>query len=172
MKKLLFIIFFALTVFIGNAQDHLKFNGIAITGNIEDLTEDLVTTKLKKDNINGNIAMLYGMYGGYATDVIAIFGIPKQLIPFHITVTYPARNHFNELNKQYQDLKQFLIKEYGEPTSTKEDTEFEYNSTFDLKDLGIVELKMMINQMDNHCNSIEFSDKINTEKSEKAMFGE
>lgn len=172
MKKLLFALVAALTIFIGNAQEHLKFNGIAINGNIEDITEDLVATKLKKDNINGNIAMLYGMYGGYPTDVIAIFSIPKQLIPFHITVSYPARNHFDELNKQYQDLKQFLIKEYGEPTSVKEDTEFEYNSTFELNELGSIELKMGINQMDNHFNSIDFSDKANTEKSEKAMFGE
>ena len=116
--------------------------------------------------------MLYGMYGGYATDVIAIFSIPKQLIPFHISVSYPARNHFDELNKQYQDLKGFLIKEYGEPTTVNEQTEFEYNVAFDIKDLGLIELKMGINQMDNHFNSIEFSDKINTEKSEKAMFGE
>ena len=172
MKRLLSIIFFELFVLIGNAQDHLKINGIAINGNIEDITEDLVATKLKKDNINGNIAMLYGMYGGYATDVIAIFSIPKQLIPFHITVSYPARNHFEELNKQYQDLKQFLTKEYGEPTTVSEDSEFEYNATFDLKELGTVELKMGINQLEHHFNSIDFSDKINTEKSEKAMFGE
>ena len=173
MSRFFITLFTALSILLCNAQEkHLEFNGVAINGTLEGITEDIKASGLKFDCYQGNISMFYGKYLGYETDVIAVFSIPKHLIPFHINVKFKGCDDRDELESQYYNLKESLSALYGRPVETVHKTVFEYSCKFEVPETGIVELKMDINQQDLHCNIIDFTDKQNNIKSEKAMFGD
>ena len=106
MKRILTIAvltFSFMLVLVQNSNNHLTFEGIPITGTLENFAQKLE-----------------GEFAGYSECEIYIYKVPNQNIVHKVVVFFPEESSWEDLEKEYNQCKGMLTNQYGKPISCSE----------------------------------------------------
>lgn len=121
MKKLLVVLFVIVSTFSTNAQEvqeHLKFKGIEITGNIDNFANSLVkqgyTTKSLGDK---NSRVLSGKFANKDCNII-LLGTPNTNTIWKVVVLFDQEySSWYSLKSDYKNIKSSFVSKYGNPSN-------------------------------------------------------
>ena len=199
MKKLVLLFMTFFISFIGYGQtEHLTFQGIQINGSWAEFGSQLVEKtnfKIASANLNNQMKKESGINGClYTCNTFA--GITNNWFLITNACTTEKNNYtmsavliytdpfysWNNLYKQYLNLKNLYIKKYGDPSITKEyfsdplikeaGCEFMdiengdglFINIWYIQDLGNIQIKIEAENALSGRITITYSDKINSEK--------
>lgn len=115
--KVLFVLLFSLVVNFCNAQSHLKFMGIPITGTINTFQTKLQAKGFKHDKVTSSqyavgIRAFKGKFAGEDADLVVRYD-EKSYNVFRVMVCMSSYEE-NVAARIYNELEPLLIKKYGE----------------------------------------------------------
>lgn len=117
MKKALLVALMALAAVVCNAQDHLRFKGIPITGTQSAFVQQLQSKGfVYKGMQNGNI-YLEGEFAKQQGVTVVVSRLANQDLVDMVIAVMPMRNNWSTIYSEYVSFKNFLIEKYGMPTS-------------------------------------------------------
>ena len=110
----------AVTVWGQSASEHLRFKGVPIAGTPESFArrlkqEGLTVTQTDRDGV-----LLTGSFAGYRDCSITVSSSKNRNTVSSVSVAFPSRNSWRELEGDYSNLKSMLTTKYGEPHETTE----------------------------------------------------
>ena len=119
MKRILTIVAFIFSFMFVMAQtpnNHLTFEGIPITGTLENFAQKMEAKGFRKINSDKNFIGFEGDFAGYSGCKIAVSKIPNRKIVDRVDVFFPTENSWARLEEQYNKFKDMLTNKYGEPS--------------------------------------------------------
>lgn len=117
MKKVLLVAFMALAAMVCNAQDHLRFKGIPITGSQNAFVQQLQSKGfVYKGMQNGNI-YLEGEFAKQQGVTVVVSRLANQDLVDMVIAVMPVKTNWSAIYSEYVSYKNFLIEKYGMPTS-------------------------------------------------------
>lgn len=119
MKKILSILTFLLLAWAAAAQDHLKFEGMALEGPYDTFTRIMRRNGFKFTGKDPREPFMRGKVFGEQADV-TILVTPRTYQVYMVMVSYPRRTGWQTLKNQYDSMKLKLYARYGEPVLTME----------------------------------------------------
>lgn len=125
MKRTLAFIVFALPALLAMADGHMTFKGIEIDGTAQEFAKNLTAKGFKTVGIENGNAMLTGTFTGQDVIVVA-YSTPNTKKVYRIGVIYQGGSQWSLIYNQYSNLKEMLIKKYGEPTDFVEEVTESY----------------------------------------------
>lgn len=111
-----FLIFISIQIF---SQEHLKFSGIFIDGNVEVFVRKLENKGYKFVDYINTVAVLEGKFTGKDANIF-VLSSPKTKTVWKVAVEFDESNSWNYLKFQYEDYKEAYTQKYGEPSSVHE----------------------------------------------------
>ena len=189
MKRLLTIVAFIFSFMFVMAQTpnkHFTFEGIPITGTLENFVQKLGAKGFRKIYSGESCVAFKGDFAGYSGCKILVFRIPNRNIVHEVGVFLPEESSWTRLEKEYNQFKDMLTIKYGEPALHSE-TFKEEASTFSdaakmisLKegncdyeaewkvDNGTIRVKIFLSDTDGGYIRLGYFDKINDALAQKA----
>lgn len=158
---------------------HLTFKGIEIDGSLRNFTSQMQQAGFKCLSIIDGSAVFSGDFAGYKDCEIRVSVFNNKDNVNVVKVIFPSLNSWNELENDYHELKQMLIKKYGNPSESSENFKEHvisddkiklmqlkmgncyYNSEF-VSDLGSITLSIEY-ENPNCFLSLTYRDKLNTD---------
>ena len=143
MKRIIYTLFFILTVFTASAQDngnteirHLEFMGEQICGTLNDFVNRMVKKGFTFSEITQDgTAILKGEYEGYKDCDIYVYSINRGKTVNNVAVSFPYQDTWPALSGDYYNLKKILTNRYGQPDISIE--VFENEVPYDLRMLYV-----------------------------------
>ena len=120
MKKILIIavlIFAFMFVMVQNSDNHFTFEGIPITGTLENFAQKLVAKGFKKIDSDKTYVELEGKFAGYSGCKIYVFKVPNRNIVYGVGVVFPKKSSWANLEEEYNKFKGMLTNKCGKPAS-------------------------------------------------------
>ncbi|WP_454894482.1 hypothetical protein [Alloprevotella tannerae] len=118
MKKYLLVFVaavMAITVWGQSASEHLRFKGVPITGTPEAFARNLRQKGLTVTQTDNDGVLLSGSFAGYKDCSITVSTSKDRNTVSSVSVAFPSRNTWTELERDYSNLKSMLTTKYGEP---------------------------------------------------------
>lgn len=120
MKKLFPLIIFALSILTQNvsAQNtsnnnlHLRFNGIPITGSLNNIQNKLTAKGFRFASKDGDAVEMVGKFANEKCRII-LYATPKTKTIYQIIVDYGKEDGWGLLKSHYLQLKKFLKEKYN-----------------------------------------------------------
>ena len=132
MKKILAVLASLLLAATLSAQDHLKFEGMALEGPYDTFTRIMRRNGFKFTGKDPREPFMRGKVFGEQADV-TILVTPRTYQVYMVMVSYPRRTGWQTLKNQYDSMKLKLYARYGEPVLTMEQfRERELNKAADI----------------------------------------
>ncbi|MFI3331633.1 MAG: hypothetical protein R3Y38_07490, partial [Rikenellaceae bacterium] len=103
------------------AQEHMEFKGIPISGHIDSFVAKLESSGFKKKtvNLNDNACVLTGQFVGKACEVFVICS-PKTKQVWKVAVFLPKSSGWHSIKGDYNSFKTQFTTKYGNPTNSFE----------------------------------------------------
>ena len=120
MKKILIIavlIFAFMFVMVQNSDNHFTFEGIPITGTLENFAQKLVAKGFKKIDSDKTCVVLEGEFAGYSGCNIYVVKVPNRNVVYKVIVFLPEKSSWANLEEEYNQFKGMLTNKYGKPAS-------------------------------------------------------
>ena len=118
MKKIITLLLLAVTM-SAFAEDHMKFMGIPINGQLTTFCQALEKKNFRLDKMYANSARYEGLFTGEVAYVI-VETTPKTHTVYDVLVAYQNNVKWGEMERLYFELKEQLTTKYGEPVDIKE----------------------------------------------------
>jgi len=96
-----------------DAQEHLKFKGIEINGNVNTFGKLLEKDGFKLISSKGNRLDYSGDFASYANCEIIILGSNKTSTIWKVVVFFPDKSTWSETKSLYKELKEQFSFKYG-----------------------------------------------------------
>lgn len=96
----------------GFSQDHFKFKGIPIDGNINDFSKELIKQGFTIKESKGNSIILKGEFVGKQCDIYVV-GTKKTFLTWKVYITFDKENSWSSLKSKYNELKDQFTAKYG-----------------------------------------------------------
>lgn len=185
MKKNVLIIISLLVSFSSFCQtaiNHMTFKGIPIDGNLTEFTAKMKQKGLTHAGTQDGVAFFEGEFAAFKNCIIGAVGSQKTSVVNKVFVIFPDCKTWSDLYGNYSELKDLMIKKYGEPSECVErfDAYFEPNDDNDRMmevksdnckyisvwetDKGDIELSISHIEYSECFVTLDYWDKINTEK--------
>ena len=110
----------AVTVWGQSASEHLRFKGVPIAGTPESFARRLKQKGLTVTQTARDGVLLTGSFAGYRDCSITVSSSKNRNTVSSVSVAFPSRNSWRELEGDYSNLKSMLTTKYGEPHETTE----------------------------------------------------
>lgn len=110
----------AVTVWGQSASEHLRFKGVPIAGTPESFARRLKQKGLTVTQTDRDGVLLTGSFAGYRDCSITVSSSKNRNTVSSVSVAFPSRNSWRELEGDYSNLKSMLTTKYGEPHETTE----------------------------------------------------
>lgn len=130
MKKFIFSLFIAFAVFFSalaqGESEHLTFKEVPIDGTLREYVAKMKQAGFTHIGTQDGMAILQGDFAGYkgCTIVVATLeGVDKVNT---IGVMFPAKDNWDSLERNYEQLKSMLTEKYGEPSDCEEEFQRNY----------------------------------------------
>ena len=130
MKKFIFSLFIAFAVFFSalaqGESEHMTFKGVPIDGTLREYVAKMKQIGFTHIGTQDGMAILQGDFAGYkgCTIVVATLeGVDKVNT---IGVMFPAKDNWDSLERNYEQLKSMLTEKYGEPSDCVEEFQRNY----------------------------------------------
>ena len=115
MRKILISLLLA-TITVCSAQtNHMKFMGIPMEGTLQSFTNQLKAKGYISISIQDGVSLLEGEFAGYKNCTIGAVADKSGLICM-VSVFFPVKDRWGELEKCYNNYKSMLSEKYGEPS--------------------------------------------------------
>lgn len=117
MRKCIFI--FCIIVFsIGaQAQDHLSVKGIPLGSSLSQFINQLKSKGFREVYSTGGDVVLTGDFAGRKDCLVTLWSTPKTQLVWMVIVSFPPRDSWEELKKEYDNWKKTYTEKYGVPES-------------------------------------------------------
>ncbi len=109
----------AVTVWGQSASEHLRFKGVPIAGTPESFARRLKQKGLTVTQTDRDGVLLTGSFAGYRDCSITVSSSKNRNTVSSVSVAFPSRNSWRELEGDYSNLKSMLTTKYGEPTKLR-----------------------------------------------------
>ncbi len=121
MKRILLAALAAMLLIPGaNAQKHLVFNKVEITGTTDEMTAALAKKGFKYEETNDGVPLVIGKFAGFSDVEVNI--IPDDAGQVcAIRAEIPPRLSWVKLENDYSGLKSMLTRQYGKPVEEVEE---------------------------------------------------
>ena len=121
MRNLLLTLFSICITFSGmsQAQEHLTFKGIPITGTMESFCQQLKSKGFTQIGGDSNITLFTGNFTGNPT-TISVYTTADEKNVFGIAVFSEPSGEWNTLTNTYDYYKDLYSRKYGKPKISKE----------------------------------------------------
>ena len=113
-RKLLLLSIFSFCLSLG-AQEHLRFKGIPIMGNVSEFALKLKNIGYTLLDSSDNMYFLTGSFAGFDNVTIAVVGTPKTNTAYKVAVFFEEKETFSSLETQYRSLLKSYSDKYGNP---------------------------------------------------------
>ena len=189
-KRILTLILLVITM-SAFAQEHMKFMGIPINGQLTTFCQQLEKKNFQLDKMYANGARYVGLFTGEPAYVI-VETTPKTHTVCDVLVAYKDNNKWEDMDNLYDILFERLVDKYGEAKDAKEvgvvpkndpfydvekklaDAELIRRAKFETEvgsiDLGIDNLRLFDYSTGTPYVYLIYIDKANTTKSEQEAF--
>ena len=118
MRKIITIFLLAIAV-MASAEEHLKFKGIPIDGELVQFCRELEKQDFRLAQLYTNAAIYEGLFTNRLA-YITVETTPRTNIVNTVVVCYQNLSKWKEMETSYFELKEKLIKKYGEPAKVEE----------------------------------------------------
>lgn len=118
MKKIFFLLFFAILSFVSLAQadsEHMTFKGVPIDGTLSEYIQKMKQKGFTHVGTEDGIAMLTGDFAAYKDCLIGVATLKQKDLISKITVVFSPCETWFALASNYFSLKEMLTKKYGKP---------------------------------------------------------
>lgn len=184
MKKIFFLLFFAILSFVSLAQadsEHMTFKGVPIDGTLSEYIQKMKQKGFTHVGTEDGIAMLTGDFAAYKDCIIGVATLKQKDLVSKITVVFSPCETWSALASNYFSLKEMLTKKYGKPLECvkkfqtdlqpKDDNTKMYEVQFDRckyyttwqREKGSIELSISHAGITNCFVKLAYFDKINGE---------
>ena len=109
-----------------DAADHLTFKGVPIDGTLDDYVANMKEVGFTLVSVENGLAMFSGDFAGYKECIIGVVTLDGKDLVSKVTVVFPKRDTWSDLESNYSNLKELLTVKYGEPERFEE----KFNSTY------------------------------------------
>ncbi len=190
MKKIITLLLLAVTM-SAFAEDHLKFMGIPINGQLSTFCQALEKKNFRLEKAYTNSARYEGLFTGKLAYVI-VETTPKTYTVCDVLVAYQDNDKWEDMENLYFELKEQLTAKYGEPKEWHQlgdapknasyrdikqklaDAELTRRAKFETEtgtiDLGIDNLRLFEYSSGSPYTYIIYIDKANTTKSDQEAY--
>ena len=147
MKRIITIavlIFSFMFVMAQTPNKYLTFEGIPITGTLENFAQKLVAKGFKKIDSDKTYVELEGKFAGYSGCKIYVFKVPNRNIVYGVGVVFPKKSSWANLEKEYYKFKGMLTNKYGKPAS--------HSETFKERKSTVNDAAKMLSLKEGNCN--------------------
>lgn len=96
-----------------NSQEHLKFKGIPINGNVNAFSKELAKQGFTISNTKGSMVTLIGEFVGKRCE-ITVVGTKKTFLTWKLYIEFNKLNSWSALKSDYKELKEQFTKKYGD----------------------------------------------------------
>ena len=110
----------AISVWGQSSSEHLRFKGVPIAGTPESFARRLKQKGLTVTQTDRDGVLLTGSFAGYRDCSITVSSSKNRNTVSSVSVAFPSRNSWRELEGDYSNLKSMLTTKYGEPHETTE----------------------------------------------------
>ena len=110
----------AISVWGQSSSEHLRFKGVPITGTPEAFARNLRQKGLTVTQTDNDGVLLSGSFAGYKDCSITVSTSKDRKTVSSVSVAFPIRNTWTELERDYNNLKSMLTTKYGKPHETTE----------------------------------------------------
>ena len=97
---------------------HLPFLGIPIAGNYNSYADTLKSLGFEETLREGNFIFLKGPYQDKTVEII-VFGTPRNRLVYRVSLNFPDRTTWADVEAEYNRLKDSLTAIYGPPDSSE-----------------------------------------------------
>ncbi len=118
MKKIITLLLLAVTM-SAFAEDHLKFMGIPINGQLTTFCQQLEKKNFKLAKMYSNAAVYEGLFTGRVAYIL-VETTPKTNIATYVYVLYKDKGKWNTMESIYYDVKEQLAIKYGAAVDSTE----------------------------------------------------
>ena len=118
MKKIISLLLLAVSLSTF-AEDHMKFMGIPINGQLSTFCQALEKKNFKVVKMYNNAAIYEGLFTGRLA-YIWVETTPKTRIVSGVSVLYKDNNKWNTMESNYEDVKEQLSIKYGAAVDSTE----------------------------------------------------
>lgn len=115
MRQIIISIMILCAAIYANAQDHLSFKGIPITGSITTFCQKLKAKGFTQIGSEGNVRLFKGDFTGRSATVGAVASDNGQDV-FAVAVFFDESDSWNTLVNTYDHYKDLYTEKYGKPT--------------------------------------------------------
>ena len=109
-----------------DAAEHLTFKGVPIDGTLDDYVTNMKKAGFVLESVENGLALFSGDFAGYKECIIGVVTLDGKDLVSKVTVVFPRRDTWSDLESNYSKLKELLTIKYGEPESHAE----KFNSTY------------------------------------------
>lgn len=109
-----------------DAVEHLTFKGVPIDGTLDDYVTNMKKAGFALESVENGLALFSGDFAGYKECMIGVVTLDGKDLVSKVTVVFPRRDTWSDLESNYSNLKELLTIKYGEPESHTE----KFNSTY------------------------------------------
>jgi hypothetical protein len=109
-----------------DAAEHLTFKGVPIDGTLDDYVTNMKKAGFTLVSVENGLALFSGDFAGYKECIIGVVTLDGKDLVSKVTVVFPKRDTWSDLESNYSKLKELLTIKYGEPESHAE----KFNSTY------------------------------------------
>lgn len=142
MKKFIFSLLIAFVVFFtASAQsesEHLTFKGVPIDGTLREYVAKMKQVGFTHLGTQDGMAFLQGDFAGFKGCTIMVATLKGVDKVNTIGVMFPAKDNWDSLERNYEQLKSMLTEKYGEPSDCEEKFQRNYINTSSDKFYSIV----------------------------------
>lgn len=115
MKHFLLTLLLTFVVGISSAQtEHMKFKGIPMEGTLRTFTGQLRAKGFTTVATQDGISLLNGEFAGYKNCTICAVANKSGMV-YKVSVSFPAMDKWEDLERCYLNYKSMLSEKYGEP---------------------------------------------------------
>lgn len=186
MKRIITSFAFILSTFFVMAEGHMTFKGVEIDGTIQEFTKKITAKGFKNFGIEDGTATLIGTFTGEDVIVVAYSTLKTKKV-YRVGVIYQAGSQWSMIYNKYSNLKDMLIKKYGEPSEIVEEVAESYMKGDELHALhmdklfyqcifqaeqGLVELRIAHEDIHGDFIIIAYTDAVNGQIAESEMIDE
>ena len=109
-----------------DAPEHLTFKGVPIDGTLDDYVTNMKKAGFALESVENGLALFSGDFAGYKECIIGVVTLDGKDLVSKVTVVFPKRDTWSDLESNYSKLKELLTLKYGEPERFEE----KFNSTY------------------------------------------
>lgn len=119
MNKKLLLLLVVLSFSLSVQSQHLAFKGIEMNGSVASFATKLQPKGFIKESTHDDVISLKGPFDTYNNCIVLLFSNAQGNIR-SVVVNFPEQNTLEGINKNYSNIRSFLVEKYGAPTIVSE----------------------------------------------------